>query len=79
MAVIKHRAIDQPRSIFGKLLEILVVSRDHAPYLLLVETLQYRLGYGTADLRFRTAAKLIDKHKGAVFPTLQKQLHIAQM
>ena len=61
------------------MLQILVVRGDNAECLLLVETFQNGLGYRSANLGFRTAAKLIDKDKAAFVTALHHYLHVRKM
>ena len=61
MAVVQHGSVHHSFVIFGKMLQILVVSGNHAERTFQVEAFQYGFGNGTANLWLRTSSELIDK------------------
>jgi len=61
VAVVQHGSVHHSFVIFGKMLQILVVSGNHAERTFQVEAFQYGFGNGTANLWLRTSSELIDK------------------
>ena len=63
LPIVEHGAIDNARSLVGKLLEVLVVRGNDAHDPLVVELLEDGLCDGGTDLGFGSAAKLVDEHE----------------
>ena len=61
------------------MLQVLVVGGDDSECLLLVETLQYRFGNGTPDLRFGTSTEFIDQDEAAFVAVLHHDFHVGQV
>ena len=59
--------------------QILVVGGDNSECPLLVEAFQNGFGDGTANLRFRAAAKFVDQDEAAFIAVFHHNLHIGQM
>ena len=62
-AVVEHGAVDDAGVRLGVELEVLVVCRDDAPGCCLHEAIEHSLGQGTAYLRLRAAAELVDEQQ----------------
>ena len=61
------------------MLQILVVSGNHAERTFQVEAFQYGFGNGTANLWLRTSSELIDKDEAFAVTCFQHHLHVGQM
>ena len=79
VAVVKHGTVHHSLVCIRKMLQILVVGGDDSKRLLLVETLQYRFGNGTPDLRFGTSTEFIDQDEAAFVAVLHHDFHVGQV
>ena len=79
MAVIKHSSIHYSFMVFGKMLQILIVSGDDSECPLLIETFQYGFGDGASYLWFRTTTKLVNQDEAAFVAVLHHNFHIGQV
>ena len=65
--------------IFGKVFKVLIVSGNNAKGALFAKLSKYRLGNGTANLRFGTSSKLVNEDECFVVGVLHHHLHVEQM
>ncbi|MPN63912.1 hypothetical protein SDC9_211679 [bioreactor metagenome] len=79
MAVVQHRPIDDPFRIFSKMLQVLVVRRNHSKTFLPVEPVQQRFGNSPSDLRLGTATELIDQYHRLLIAIPKEELHVHQV
>ena len=79
MAVVQHGSIHYSFMVFGKVLQILVVSSNNTERQLLVETFQYGFGDGTTNLWFGSTTKFIYKDETAFIAILHHYLHVGEM
>jgi len=65
VAVVEHGAVYNAFVVFGKMLQILIVSSDDSVSPSLVEPFQDGFGHSTTDLGFRAASELVDEQQAA--------------
>ena len=65
--------------VVGKVLQVLIVGGYHAVCLLLAKLLQHSLGNGTANLRFRSSAKLVYQQQRPAIALAHHVLHVEEM
>ena len=73
LGIVEHRTVDQPVRFISELLEVMKVGGDDTEAPFAVKTLQQGLRHRAAYLWLCTAAKLIDKDKGAVVTMLDRK------
>ena len=59
VSVVEHGTVNHSLVAVGEMLEVLVVGGDYAVSLFLAELFEYAFGYGSADIWFGTASKLV--------------------
>ena len=79
VAVVEHGSVHDSFVVLGKVFQILIMSRDNTESPLLIETLQYSLGNGTANLRLRPSTKFINENETATVALLHHDFHVRQM
>ena len=76
MAVVEHGTVDYSFMIFGKMLQILIVSRYYSERSFLIETFQHSFGDGSSDLWFRTSSELVDQNEAAFIAAFHHDFHV---
>ena len=79
LAVVEHGPVHYPLMVLGEVFQVLVVCRDDAEGLFLVEPFQDGFGYGAADLRFRAASEFVDEQKTGATASFHHVFHVEQM
>ena len=79
MAVVQHSTIHHTLVIVGKMLQVLIVSGNHAKGTLLPELLQHGLGNSTTNCGLGTATKLINQQQRVFVSRFHHLLHVHQM
>ena len=64
LTVIEHRPVDHTLGLLGKMLQVLVVCRDNAHHLMIIQLLQDGLCNGSSNLGLGATAHLIDENEG---------------
>ncbi len=79
LAVVEHGSVHYALMVLGKVFQVLVMCRDDAEGLFLVEPFQDGFGYGAADLRFRAASEFVDEQKTGATASFHHVFHVEQM
>ena len=77
--IIEHGTVHHLLAPVGIVLEVLVVCGDDTVCSAFDELMEHGFGQGTADLRFRTAAELVDKEQRVRRTVLHHHLHVQQV
>ena len=79
LAVVEHGSVHYALMVLGEVFQVLVMCRDDAEGLFLVEPFQDGFGYGAADLRFRAASEFVDEQKTGTTASFHHVFHVEQM
>ncbi|OAV64228.1 hypothetical protein Barb6_03343 [Bacteroidales bacterium Barb6] len=79
VAVVEHGTVYNALGFFGKVLEVLIVRGDDAEAALAVEAVKQGFGDGSANLRLRPAAELIDEEESRGVAVFYEKLHVRQV
>ena len=79
LTVVQHGAVHNPFGIFGKMLEVGIMSGDNAKSFIPVESFQRCFGNGATYHRLRSGTKLINQQQGFSLTVTDKEFHVEQM